>query len=172
MATVSESETKILDPHIPNGEKLIEVYCGDEKTIAVTDRRVIDLRHQTGDQSQETEIESTLLTTDYIVGTKYEREEESISPDGAKLLSLLFIIGGVVFVALALLEAAFVFLGIVMLLAGGLFWYSAEEKESGEVSITLRRAANLPDKTWSLPKGKTDVAQMISEQVATLHQPT
>jgi|GEM_PF-6285422 len=33
MAAVSESETKILDPHIPSGEQLIEAYSGDEQPI-------------------------------------------------------------------------------------------------------------------------------------------
>jgi len=40
MAVVSESETKILNPHIPSGEQLIRAYCSDEKTVTVMDGRV------------------------------------------------------------------------------------------------------------------------------------
>jgi len=65
MAAVSKSETKILEPHIPKGEQLIESFSSTSKTIAVTDRRVIRLTHRKSDREQETEVHSTLLNTDY-----------------------------------------------------------------------------------------------------------
>ena len=118
MAAVSESETKILDPHIPRGEELIEAYCGNEKTIAVTDRRVIDLRHREGNRKQETELTSTLLTTDYIIGTRYGREQESSFPGIEFLIALvmgLIGLGGVGFVGPAGLVGV---LGLVGLRVG------------------------------------------------------
>jgi len=172
MAAVSESETKILDPHIPRGEELIEAYCGNEKTIAVTDRRVIDLRHREGNRKQETELTSTLLTTDYIIGTRYGREQESSFPGIEFLIALvmgLIGLGGVGF-GLDGEPGALIF-GVMFIGIAALIGYLAEEQESGDVSITVYRAGDLPNKTWSLPKGETDVPQAISEQVAKLNRP-
>lgn len=172
MAAVSESETKVLDPHIPSGERLIEAYCGEEETIAVTDRRVINLRHRDGDRKQETELDSTLLTTDYIVGTEYEQEKETIPPEVERAIAVIVGIVGVVGIAFGITGATIgIVLGLVLLPLSALLWYFTEAEESGEVSVTLHRAGDLPDKTWSLPKGETDVPQAISEQVATLHRP-
>jgi len=172
MAAVSESETKILDPHIPSGEQLIEAYSGDEKTVAVTDRRVIELRHRNRNRKEETELYSTLLTTDYIVGTKYEREQESDFPVIEALIAAILAVIGIAGVAIGINgEPIGMVVGVVFLALTGAVFYFTEQSESGDVSITVRRAGDLPNGTWTLPHGETDVPQAISEQVAKLNRP-
>ncbi|ACV46296.1 MULTISPECIES: hypothetical protein [Halomicrobium] len=172
MAAVSKSETKVLDPHIPKGEQLIEAYSGNEKTVAVTDRRIIDLWHHEDDRSQETELRSTLLTNDYIVGTEYEREQESNTPDLERLIGFLLGVCGVGGILYGLDgTGGAIFGGFVLLALSALIIYLTDTTESGEVEITLYRAGEVPNRTWTFPKGETGVPRAISEQVATLHRP-
>jgi len=181
MAAVSETERDILEPHIPSGEKLIEAHAGDQQTIAVTDRRVLDLKHRSGNRSEDTELESTLLNTDYVVGANYERNKsadypflEWITGTGLALLGLIGVLLGIEVVngQTPLLQLIFATAGVVLMVLGvSTFVNAGFGGTSGGVAVTVYRAGELNDRTWQFPRGETAVARAISEQVATLNAP-
>lgn len=172
MAAVSEEErTGVLRPHIPDGEQLITTFTGEIKTVALTDRRVIELHHLSGQDSTETEVKSVLLTSDYVVGTEYENRKETEKADVERLVGGLLVGVGVLAIIAALAEIVFAVFGIAFILLGSAVIYGAEDEEDGQVTMTLRRAGDIPDMTWSFPRGETQVAAAMSEQVARLNQP-
>jgi len=181
MGTVSETERDILEPHIPSSERLIEAHAGDEQTIAVTDRRVLDLKHRSDNRSEDTELESVLLNTDYIVGTTYERNKSADYPilewilgAGLALIGLMGLVLGMsggssqdpaLQVVIAIAGAFLIILGVAVFVIAGF------GGTSGGVAVTVCRAGELDDTTWQFPKGEAAVARAISEQVATLNAP-
>lgn len=174
MASVSESETSVLEPHIPSGEHLVESFTGEERTVAVTDRRVMELEHEASDRAQDTTLESVLLTSDYIVGTEYSNDEDTDPPLVEYFAAglLLFIGAGGGLVGFQTGSVAFYFGCVILLILGGLILALTQSRESGEVTVTVHRAGDLSDCEWEFPRGETEVAQAITEQVAELNKPT
>ncbi len=173
MGAVSESESRVLEPHIPSGEQLVDAHTDDYRTVAVTDRRVIELEHHQDDRSQDTSLTSVLLTSDYIVGTEYGRSEDTEDPIVEWIIAgILGTMGfmGLIFGATA--GTGFhLIAGAVLLIITAAVLYFAQTQTSGEVSATVRRAGDLPDRSWSFPQGEAAVARAISEQVAKLNKP-
>jgi len=181
MAAVSETQRDILEPHIPSGEKLIEVHSGDVRTVAVTDRRVLDLRHRSGNRSEDTKLESTLLNTDYVVGANYTRNKSADYPVLEWILGAGLVLVGLMGMVLGMGEGDFQnpLLQVVIATAGALlillgvavFVIAGFGGTSGGVAVTVSRAGGLDDRVWHFPKGETAVARAISEQVAALNAP-
>jgi len=181
MAAVSDAERDVLESHIPAGEQLIKAYSDKQRTIAVTDRRVLNLTHQVGNRQRDTQLESTLLTTDYIVGADYNRNKSAEFPViewliGASLalIGLFAMLTGMsgggfenpqMQVVVTVVGAVLILLGVAALIIGG------TGESSGGVEVTIHRAGELSDQSWAFPRGETDVAQAISEQVAELNAP-
>ncbi|QIO25139.1 hypothetical protein [Haloarcula sp. JP-L23] len=141
MAAVSESESRVLEPHIPSGERLIEAHTAENRTVAVTDRRVIELQHEQDDKSQNTALESVLLTTDYVVGTEYGRNEDTETPLVEWLVGGLLAILGLTAVVVGG-ETISLVIGIGLILGGVAVIYVSQAQTSGEVSATVHRACS------------------------------
>jgi hypothetical protein len=181
MGTVSETERDILEPHIPSGEKLIEAHAGEQQTIAVTDRRVLDLTHHSANRSEDTELKSTLLNTDYIVGANYERNKSADYPVLEWILGAGLVLSGLMGMVLGMsggssqnptLQIVIAIAGALLILLGvGVFIIAGFGGTSGGVAVTVYRAGDLDDRTWQFPRGETVVARAISEQVAALNAP-
>jgi len=173
MGAVSETERDILEPHIPSGEKLIEAHTGEEHTIAVTDRRVLDLRHSSDNESQDTELKSVLLTSEHVVGTEYSRSETTDSPFIEVFAGVALMIVGVGIIVLGGSQSALIMGsgGMLAIILGVLVLVYASNQTSGGVTVTVHRAGELSDLTWSFPRGETEVAQAVTEQVAALNGP-
>jgi len=171
MTAVAEEKTGVLRPHIPDGEKLITTFTGEIKTVALTDRRVIEMHHLSGEESKETEVKSVLLTSGYVVGTEYGNSEQTEKADVERAIGALLVGGGILGLLMGLSDIAIVPIGLLLVFLGGLTLYLAEDEEGGQVTMTLRRAGDIPDMTWTFPRGETQVAEALSEQVARLNQP-
>jgi len=181
MAAVSETERDILEPHIPSGEKLIEAHAGEQQTIAVTDRRVLDLKHRSANRSEDTKLESTLLNTDYIVGANYERDKSADYPVLEWILGAGLVLGGLMGMVLGMsggtsqnptLQVLFAIAGALLIILGvAVFIIAGFGGTSGGVAVTVYRAGGLENRTWQFPRGETAVARAISEQVAALNRP-
>lgn len=72
----TQAHVGALEPHVPNSETVLEWFANDEQTIAVTDRRVVDMTRTGSENEHRTLVESTLLGEN-VVGTEYRREMES-----------------------------------------------------------------------------------------------
>lgn len=173
MASASESATTVLEPHIPSGEQLLESFTGEERTVAVTDRRVMELEHEASDRTQDTTLKSVLLNSDYIVGTEYSNSEDTEPPLVEYFAAgLLFLVGiGAGFVGVEAGSFILYFVCVLFLILGILVLTAAQSRASGEVTVTVYRAGNLSDRQWAFPRGETEVAQAITEQVAELNGP-
>ncbi|MDS0258915.1 hypothetical protein NDI56_05855 [Haloarcula sp. S1CR25-12] len=181
MGTVSETERDLLEPHVPSGEQLLEAYSGDVRTVAVTDRRVLDLRHRSGNRREDTKLESVLLNTDYVVGADYNRNQSADYPVLEWILGAGLVLGGVIGMVLGmgdaysqspLLQVVIASAGALLILLGvAVFAIAGFGGTSGGVAVTVYRAGGLDDRTWQFPKGETAVARAISEQVAALNAP-
>jgi len=157
MAAVSETERNILEPHIPSGEKLIEAHAGDQQTIAVTDRRVLDLKHRSGNRSEDTELESTLLNTDYIVGANYERNKSADYPFLEWVLGAGLVLIGLMGMVLGMsggssqnsaLQVVIAIAGALLILFGvAVFIIAGFGGTSGGVAVTVYRAGELDNRT-------------------------
>ncbi|WP_147435869.1 hypothetical protein [Haloarcula sp. Atlit-47R] len=173
MGAVSESESRVLEPHIPSGEQLIDAHTSDRQTVAVTDRRVIELEHHQDDRGQDTSLTSVLLTSDYVVGTEYGRSEDTENPIGEWVLAGILATLGIFGLIFGITDSTGFSLisGVTLLVIAAAIFYFAQTRTSGEVSATVRRAGDLPDRSWSFPQGEAAVARAISEQVAKLNEP-
>ncbi|MBX0325568.1 hypothetical protein EGH21_21320 [Halomicroarcula sp. F13] len=170
MAAVSESTSRVLEPHIPSGERLIEAHTADGRTVAVTDRRVIELHHEEDDMSQDTSLESVLLTSDYVVGSEYGRTEDTTNPLVEWIAGGLLAFLGVV-IAVVGSETSALVIGVGLILGGVAVVYLSRAQTSGEISATVHRTGDLSDRSRTFPQGEAEVARAISEQVATLNGP-
>jgi len=173
MGAVSEAERDVLEPHIPSGEKLIEAYSGEQQTVAVTDRRVLDLSHSADNKSQETALKSILLTSEYVVGTEYSRSESTESPVIEVIAGVGLLVIGAGMAILGVPQSDWILGagGMVALVLGVLVLVYAQDETNGDVTVTVHRAEELPDQTWSFPRGETEVAQAVTERVAALNGP-
>lgn len=173
MEQITEDADDVLSPQIPPGESLKESYKGDGQVVTVTDRRVMLADREATTKGQETRVESVLLTEN-VVGTTYERTQESESPATQIIVGGAMILLGVILALVGIngdSGTGLLLVGAFVGLAGGFLIHVAEGSEDGSVTVTVHRTGDLSDKAWSFPKDQTDVAQSIAQQVADLHGP-
>lgn len=176
MATDQTQKRDVLKPHIPSGEELRASAVGRGKITAVTDRRVLSVTEVGGDTEQQREVESVLLTSDRVVGTRYGKTDSENRATLRRIVGIaLAVLGGLFFLLGIQADGSVqgtVFLVVLIAIAVGVYLYwSAEDTVEGSVSITVRRAGDVPDRTWTFPRGETEVPRAISEQVAKIHGP-
>jgi hypothetical protein len=176
MAGDQSTSSGVLDPHVPHEEDLVASETGDGRVVAVTDRRVISLSEGSTGTREQREIESVLLTSDSVVGTEYSRSDSENKGTLQRIVGAVVALVGL-FVLLGAtqvdggVQAALLAFGLLAVVVGALIYWTAEDTMEGGVSITVRRAGDVPDRTWTFPRGHTTVPQAISEQVATVHGP-
>lgn len=176
MAAEQAQREDVLEPHIPPEEDLKASAAGRGKITAVTDRRVLSVSEAASETEQQREVESVLLTSDRVVGTRYGRTDSENRATLRRLVGIALAIVGALFFVGGLqvrgdLQGTLLLVGLVLAGIGVYLYWSAEDTMEGTVSITVRRAGEIPDRTWTFPRGHTEVPQAISEQVAKIHDP-
>jgi hypothetical protein len=68
-------------------------------------------------------------------------------------------------------QGVFILLGLIAIALGIYLYWAAEDTKAGSVSITVRRVGDIPDRTWTFPRGQTEVPRAVSEEVARIHGP-
>ena len=176
MAATQSQDESVLEPHIPPEENLQASATGRGQITAVTDRRVLSVSEAASGTEQQREVESVLLTSDTVVGTRYGRTDSENRATLRRIVGIaLAILGALLFFGGLQVrgdaQGLLVLLGLVVAGIGVYLYMSAEDTMEGDVSITVRRVGEIPDRTWTFPRGHTEVPQAISEQVAKIHSP-
>jgi len=184
MSSVPDEIQTALKPHVPEGETLRAVTVDESersnrtKVTAVSDHRVIDMVNDTGGTTDETKINSYLLSDDRITGATYAKTQRT------GLLNewvggAIIIIG--MLVALAgvgpALSAgagsasnpdwALLALGVLGVIAGTLIAALSSDAKEG-VKIKVESTAR--EKSWHFSNDDEDVAQSISQVVSEQHR--
>lgn len=169
-----EQPREILEPHIPSGEEIEALDVRQGNVTAVTDRRILSVTESQSRREQEQEVESLLLTSSQILGTRYGKNISRNESTVQQLVGAGFAVIGVLLLPLGLIgngsdQAVLLLSGLIAIAIGVLIFWSAEDTTEGSVFITVRRAGEIPDRTWTFPRGQTEVPQAVSEQVAQIH---
>lgn len=161
---VTDSVEQRIDGRLADGEQVREASVDDDRLLAVTDRRVIEVVHE--DENREKwEFDTTLLADGSVVGVEINERGEG-SPDTLLLaVGVVTVCGSLLAISAfsggaALVVGAFLAVFGLILIVGGL------DTDGGDVSVTIRRSGETPNDEFSLEQANEHLATKISTIVA------
>lgn len=182
MPASTESTEEVLEEHLPADESVQGHYRGTNnsgwtRTVAVTDRRIMEITQSRGSTEENVDADSALLTGENVTGVHYGRAEEEEPATGQRLLGGLIGLIGVLlslFGFVQLTDATseggigLLLFGIILAAIGYYIIKNAEDAETGDVTLSIERA-NVPDKHYQLPRGHVEVPREASKVVGIRH---
>lgn len=168
--TLSENHVEALEQQLAPGEQVVEHYSSEDRTVAVTDRRILRVTEpREGSENRGTQkVTGVFFTGPQVLGVTVDsREAETVN-----LSTLLF--GGVILaMGVGVSLTAFVIdimilPGLTILAAGFVVTVFAFNGEDGGIDVTIHTTAS-DDEEIELPLEAVDLARSIPAEVGAAH---
>lgn len=165
MGIPDEVEERV-DDRLVEDETIHEATADGDRLFVVTDRRVVEAEHDTVNERERWDFDTTLLSDGTVVGV--ETEERGQTPVNGVQVALGI---GCIFLGLFIFTTnveAILRLGFTLFLtlAGLLVIVSGFDTDSGDVTVTIRRRGGTPDDEFGFEEENEHLATAISLVVA------
>lgn len=170
--SLTEKQEKVLKGHLAKGEKIRNATADEDRALAVTDRRIIELEEWESQNRDKRRVRCTLLTGDRVIGTNVDHKgSRDFDKDGLLLGGGLSVAGilGIVWAVDG--ESLIITVGAALAaLIGIAVLVDAFNTDDGGITVTVKTTEG-DDKQVILAEGDAKIARSISESVGSAHGP-
>lgn len=170
MADLPDKHTQVLNEHSSPGETPEAVYTDGNRTLAATDRRLIEVVSQSNGSRDAWSVET--VSYEHVASVEVEVVGEEPPDSVALFLAVVFGLAGIaLLIGSATLSGAqsgiAAIVGVLGLVVGVVLGASAIDTDSGHVSLEVRTTTGKADQAIELPEDRADFAATVNEHVAT-----
>lgn len=161
----------VLSRHVAPGESVEAAERMEDRVVAVTDRRIVEIEQSSSGRRPSQEVESLFLNEDHLDRVNVDYTGKEPPARGRVILFGLFAVVGTLFGFLALASegATTVLIGgiaVIFLVLGLIVLLTALNTRDGSINVTVTLGDDVSE-SFHLPEDATEVADAASRVAAT-----